>query len=1245
MGSRLRDSPQRLFECWCEVVGPNDDTPAWIIQKFPKTYDEGEVLKSVPQFAFPCTFENSNVQHFSFVLTSLDSKWTYGFCRHAAKAETALVLLSFLPWHEVFYKLLNVCSDYLSSSSPEDVWLCLQEAYRCPTPAPGSDLVLPLPNDQHFMVQCPNHLRLPTIPDNRNLTEYYNAVDVNNMMIVFASMLYERRIIVTSKRLSRLSACVQAANAVLYPMVWQHIFIPVLPQHLVDYLLAPMPFLIGVCSSLLSKVRTEDIGEAVVLDADNNAVTTPFDDLASLPDEVIFNLKRSLKGNGGGMLGDVVARAFLRALVQLMGNYREALQFREEDKKITFNQEKFVAIRPPAFQPFVENMLHLQIFQQFIEERLQLLNSGKQTSDDFESEVSMHSDRSASKVRQQYKHFVTTFRKEGGAIMKTVKSKVTKGGKQVKEKSRQTYKDLRGKIRDLQIPKEGTTTWETNGENYVVPKPRSAPSSPVLSAKRRPRTMGPGVAITAKTTYKRASQINIREDTGVLPGTRKYDLMESSSRLASPISSDGLHTPSPQDIDLMGEMEEILKTKLGQEEGSSPNHVSKQSVSSTSQVSTSAASSVSNSICNSVSNSPTVGNSLVAPQRRLARDNKLPSPLASRKPFSSSLDCLPLIDLSLNIEMPPPITPALCHFPVTFSDDDDDDDVDADGEGDGDGECHEAVAWNTCSSSGCRAAPSPLSSSNVSVPATANVCDARTHPSFLPDDPISQQFTPHNPSICTTSSHSLMSSSFDSVSWFAHTSPSSSIPNTCSHTYSGMPPVSSSAPRYGASQAFSEALSKYSARHRKFESGGYFYSALTCSSHAPCHVAAHEAIESSLAVDSVPPNPLAPSSNSVSPQPSYAGNVLFVSSPVPKPKADLMSTSLPAGLTSLSCLASPSSPTSSQVSPSHFPHPSVSPCSYTQLLPPPPPPLSGRVPSPSSHCLAQSEGEEDGGQDLIYLESPQEELFDPLLSKEIPRSLPCLSQHQTLSSLKGPKPVQETSKLGNVSQSASSLPAPMASMLTNSSFNKTGLPSATPPRPAASMQGVSSEGRQYGSMQYNFGVPVGCNNPSYSQHQPPLGSGLVAAAKEKLSLASGVQTTPALGLTGNSSTRLGSATAAFASTMLQNPTDSGPSSGQYVQFQPPLRTKKDTSSKPLSSSSGTEHNHLLGDFSQDFKKLSVSGSQPSVAARAKDINLSTSNINNNNNNVQDKDTIANAKETKPVQPKPSEAPVRWMTFD
>ena len=76
--------------------------------------------------------------------------------------------------------------------------------------------------------------------------EYFNAVDAQNMLIVFASMLHERRIVMVSSRISRLSACIQAANSVIYPMIWQHIFIPVLPPHLMDYLLAPMPYLAGV---------------------------------------------------------------------------------------------------------------------------------------------------------------------------------------------------------------------------------------------------------------------------------------------------------------------------------------------------------------------------------------------------------------------------------------------------------------------------------------------------------------------------------------------------------------------------------------------------------------------------------------------------------------------------------------------------------------------------------------------------------------------------------------------------------------------------------------------------------------------------------------------------------------------------------------------------------------------------------------------------------------------------------------
>lgn len=82
-----------------------------MLQKYPDNYDEVEVLKSVPQFSYPCAFSTQTVMHFSFVLTSLDSKWTFGFCRHSASpANTCFVLLSSLPWHDTFYKLLNEIS-------------------------------------------------------------------------------------------------------------------------------------------------------------------------------------------------------------------------------------------------------------------------------------------------------------------------------------------------------------------------------------------------------------------------------------------------------------------------------------------------------------------------------------------------------------------------------------------------------------------------------------------------------------------------------------------------------------------------------------------------------------------------------------------------------------------------------------------------------------------------------------------------------------------------------------------------------------------------------------------------------------------------------------------------------------------------------------------------------------------------------------------------------------------------------
>ncbi|XP_076265054.1 DENN domain-containing protein 1A-like isoform X2 [Rhynchophorus ferrugineus] len=555
MSSRIRENVKHFFECFCEVVPPSENKEAWIIQQYPDKYKDQDSLKSVPQFAYPYKFENTVIQHYSFVLTDLEGKWTFGFCRHDPKSETAIVILSYLPWHQAFYKFLDTTAVLMHSSRTEDLSEFLSTVYNTKIVEPGKEFAISFNRGQStFIVDVPRPFQLPSIPENRNLTEYYNAVDINNMMLIFASMLYERRIIFTSKQLKRLSACVQSANDIIYPMIWQHIFIPVLPQSLVECLLAPMPFLIGVPEDVFKKVIRSEIGDVVVLDADSNTVDTPFDDLNNLPQDVITSLRKQLR-NKSAVLGDGVSRAFLRALVQLIGGYRDALKF-QAGQKVTFDEERFIETRPVSLQPFLRKMLQLQIFQQFIEERLMMLNTGRGFSDEFEFELENYSAKSGSKLKQQYKEWTSTMKKEGSAFFKSVKEKANPAMKSavktVKDSGKgmkSAYKGFRSKLKDGSSGL-GSHPLE-NGDN----KPRSAPNSP--TGKRR--TLGGLTAPVA--TYRKEASLALKNANL----QRSYSPLSSGSQPQTPDVLDTPRSGSPIEIpriDLMNEMQDLFPFNL-----------------------------------------------------------------------------------------------------------------------------------------------------------------------------------------------------------------------------------------------------------------------------------------------------------------------------------------------------------------------------------------------------------------------------------------------------------------------------------------------------------------------------------------------------------------------------------------------------------------------------------------------------------------------------------------------------------
>ncbi|XP_062446907.1 DENN domain-containing protein 1A isoform X4 [Rhea pennata] len=457
MGSRIKQNPETTFEVYAEVtysgtscIGKDPE----VRRQFPEDYSDQEVLQTLTKFCFPFYVDSHAVsqvgQNFTFVLTDIDSKQRFGFCRLSSGTKSCFCILSYLPWFEVFYKLLNVLADYSAKGQDSQRSELLETLYKLTIPEPGTSVHLGV----HSYFTVPDIRELPSIPENRNLTEYFVAVDVNNMLHLYASMLYERRILICCSKLSTLTACIHGSAAMLYPMFWQHVYIPVLPPHLLDYCCAPMPYLIGIHLSLME----------------------------------VSALKNRLK-KVSTTTGDGVARAFLKAQASFFGSYRNALKI-EPGEPITFCEETFVSHRSAVMRQFLQNAIQLQLFKQFIDGRLDLLNSGEGFSDVFEEEINMGEYAGSDKL---YHQWLSTVRKGSGAILNTVKTKANPAMKTVykfaKDHAKMGIKEVKNRLKQKDIAENGCSAAPEESLPRPAPSPMVEKKDPKLREDRRPITV------------------------------------------------------------------------------------------------------------------------------------------------------------------------------------------------------------------------------------------------------------------------------------------------------------------------------------------------------------------------------------------------------------------------------------------------------------------------------------------------------------------------------------------------------------------------------------------------------------------------------------------------------------------------------------------------------------------------------------------------------------------------------------
>ena len=174
------------------------------------------------------------------------------------------------------------------------------------------------------------------------------------------ALLLERKLLVVSRDLENLSSCAHSLERFLYPLEWLRTFVPITPEYIDSMLFEdPTPAIYGLHANIFEKLKPEALGEAVVLFVDQGRVLS-YDNI-KLPDKVMKLLMSRLKyfqKNGEGMkrnseklLKEDTMRAFLDAVLLIIGNYRDYIlpdannKFKISDE--AFFKEKGVEGRSP----------------------------------------------------------------------------------------------------------------------------------------------------------------------------------------------------------------------------------------------------------------------------------------------------------------------------------------------------------------------------------------------------------------------------------------------------------------------------------------------------------------------------------------------------------------------------------------------------------------------------------------------------------------------------------------------------------------------------------------------------------------------------------------------------------------------------------------------------------------------------------------------------------------------------------
>lgn len=369
--------------------------PLKLERSFKFMREAGDQFKAIPQFCFPDAKDWTPVtqfdsETFSFVLTGEDGSRRFGYCRRllpsgkGKRLPEVYCIVSRLGCFNLFSKILDEV-EKRRGISPALVQPFMRAIIDAPFPALGKKISVKnfLPGSGTEVIELcrPLDSRLEHV----DFEALFSTLSVRHLIQVFASLLLERRVIFMAETLSMLSKCCHAMVALIYPFAWQHTYIPVLPPSMIDIVCSPTPFLIGLLSSSLPRLKDLPVEEVLLVDLGNDRFLSQMEDEDSiLPRKLQAALEQILEqrnelaseidtsANGqqdSSALNDVVSEAFVRFFVEIVGHYSLFMVPGEQEERTLLRDAFRKSISSKSVRRFLEVFMETQTFGGFAQER------------------------------------------------------------------------------------------------------------------------------------------------------------------------------------------------------------------------------------------------------------------------------------------------------------------------------------------------------------------------------------------------------------------------------------------------------------------------------------------------------------------------------------------------------------------------------------------------------------------------------------------------------------------------------------------------------------------------------------------------------------------------------------------------------------------------------------------------------------------------------------------------------------